>query len=266
MRGLGIFSWFGYELPLRKRLELIAAAGFESTCLWFGVEEELVATGEADRMPELARGRGLKIDNLHAPYVGCNSLWTERDADAVLTTYDAAITFCRRHHIPVTVIHVTQGSSPPAMGKAGLERVRELARRAGEKDVVLAIENCGRPDYVDFLLSECDAQSLGLCYDSSHDFLDGNRSLEILRRWGHRVVTTHFSDNHGENDDHLLPGDGTIDWGALSVSFPWETYCGPVMLEVYPTPGNRPEPASFLREAHGRAKRLAERLGEPHRG
>ena len=263
MKDLGIFSWFGYELSLPKRLELITSAGFESTCLWFGVEEELVATNEADRMPELARGLGLKIDNVHAPYIGCNSLWTERDKDAVLTTYDAAISFCHRHRLPVTVIHVTEGSSPPPMGKAGLERIRELARRAGEKDVVLAMENCGRPDYVDFLLSECDVQSLGLCYDSSHDFLKGNRSVEILKKWGHRLITTHFSDNDGENDDHLLPEDGTIDWEAVTVSFPAETYTGPVMLEVLPARGNRMEAESFLREAHGRAKRLAERLSQP---
>ncbi len=212
-------------------------------------------------MPELARGVGLKIDNVHAPYVGCNSLWMERANDAVLTAYHGAIAFCHRHLIPVTVIHVTQGSAPPPMGKAGLDRVRQLAQHAREKDVVLAIENCGRPDYVEFLLSECDVPSLGLCYDSSHDFLKGNPPVEILQKWGHRLVTTHFSDNHGENDDHLLPGDGTINWEAVTVSFPAETYTGPVMLEVLPAPGNRIEAETFLREAHGRAKRLAERLG-----
>jgi sugar phosphate isomerase/epimerase len=263
MTALGIFSWFGYALPIRKRLELIAAAGFESTCLWLGVEEELVAASEPDRMSALAHGLGLTIDNVHAPYVGCNALWTESDAHAVFATYDAAIAFCHRHRIPVTVIHVTQGSRPPPKGDAGLERIRELARRAGEKDVVLAIENCARPDYVDFLLSECDAHSLGLCYDSSHDFLNGNRSVEILKRWGHRLITTHFSDNLGEKDDHLLPGDGTIDWEGVSDGFPAKTYTGPVLLEVYPAPGNRIDAESFLREAHGRAKQLAEKLGQP---
>ena len=77
MRELGIFSWFGYELPLSERLDLIAAAGFESTCLWFGPEEKLVVSDQADQMPKLARQSGLRVDNIHVPQVGCNSLWSE---------------------------------------------------------------------------------------------------------------------------------------------------------------------------------------------
>ena len=68
MLPLGMFSWFGYSLPLEKRLEMIKQAGFDATCLWFGDEEEMVEDGLADRMPGLVRGMALYLDNVHAPF------------------------------------------------------------------------------------------------------------------------------------------------------------------------------------------------------
>lgn len=68
MRKLGIFSWFGYDLPLAERLELIAAAGFESTFLWLEPEESLVGRNQADLMPELARRQGLSRSTTYTPH------------------------------------------------------------------------------------------------------------------------------------------------------------------------------------------------------
>jgi len=261
MRDIGIFCRFGYELPLSERLELIAAAGFEATCLYLGPDEKLVATGQADQMPGLARRCGLKVDNVHAAHAGCNALWSQTEGDGVVETYDTAIAFCCRHKIPVTVIHVTHGANPPPVSQIGVQRIRGLAERAERQNVVLAIENSGRPDYVDFLLSHCDASSVGLCYDSSHDFLTGMRPTEILKQRGRRLVTTHLSDNRGEHDDHWLPGEGTIDWEQVVSCFPKATYSGPVMLEVAPGPGDQVGAEGFLHKAYARVRQIAEKLG-----
>ncbi len=51
----GIFSWFGIELPLDERLRLIKKAGFDSTSVWLGEEEELVRDGKEHLIPELVR-------------------------------------------------------------------------------------------------------------------------------------------------------------------------------------------------------------------
>ena len=62
MKGLSIFSWFSYPLPLQKRLELIKNAGFDATSLWWGDEFE-----DKNHQPEMARRLGLEIDYVHAP-------------------------------------------------------------------------------------------------------------------------------------------------------------------------------------------------------
>ena len=35
MSGIGMFSWFSYDLPIIKRLQLIKNAGFDVTSLWW---------------------------------------------------------------------------------------------------------------------------------------------------------------------------------------------------------------------------------------
>ncbi|MHC4565992.1 MAG: sugar phosphate isomerase/epimerase family protein [Planctomycetota bacterium] len=258
MREIGIFAWFGYPLPLEKRVALIAKAGFDSTCLWLGKEEELVDRGKADRMPAPAQDAGLKIDNVHASFERCNLLWSEsKEEHAIIKReYEAAISFCSKHSIGKLVIHVARGASPPPQSNEGLRILRELVSCAEDSGVILALENTTRSDYVDFIFSNLQSSHLGLCYDSSHDFLQGQSRGAILGKWGPLLVTTHLSDNKGKNDDHLLPEDGQIDWSIVADAFPAATYAGPLMLEVYPQDSSALAAEDFLHIAYERAVRL----------
>jgi sugar phosphate isomerase/epimerase len=205
-----MYAWFGYRLPLEQRLTLIAQAGFSTTCLWFGDDEELFAGGMADKMPVLARQAGLSVDNIHAPFADCNAIWSESKESVVsiVDQYTMALMFCRKYDIPILVVHVSKGSSPPPPTQSGLRALGELVARAGELGVVLVIENTRSPLHVDFVFTGIESRHLGLCYDSSHDFISGHSSCTLLKKWGGRLVTTHLSDNNGTNDDHYLPGDG----------------------------------------------------------
>jgi len=198
MRELRIFSWFGYELPLRERLALIAAAGFEATFLWLGPDQPWCLRDGGTRCPNWPGTRGSKS------------------------------TTC--------MLRRTLATAYGRRGAKGIERIRELVDLANAKGVQVAVENGGRPDYADYIFSECQDASLGFCYDSSHDLLKGNPPTEILRKWGHRLLSVHLSDNKGQHDDHLLPGEGSMGREAFAESFPSETYAGPVMLEARPDP------------------------------
>lgn len=262
MRDLGIFAWFGYELPLSERLKLIADAGFTSTCLWLGPEEELVRANKTAEMVILAKSVGLTIDNVHAPYTHCNGLWMDASggADRVIADYTSALEFCAEFEIPNCVVHITRGTNPPPKGDFGLRIIKDLLLRAEALDVILAVENTGRPDHLDFLFSNVESRHLGFCYDSSHDFLPGKSHGEILKRWGGLLETTHFSDNCGEMDDHALPGDGTIDWEIINTCFPIEHYQGVILLEVVPQNPGEVDPPAFLCAAYERAEQIRKKL------
>jgi sugar phosphate isomerase/epimerase len=53
----------------------------------------------------------------------------------------------------------------------------------------------------------------GICLDLGHAHVTVGVA-EAIATLGNRIATVHVHDNHGLKDEHLWPGDGTIDWPA----------------------------------------------------
>jgi sugar phosphate isomerase/epimerase len=60
----------------------------------------------------------------------------------------------------------------------------------------------------------------------------------------------------GREDDHLLPGEGNIDFIAIASAFPFISYDGPIQLEAHPAEPETTGLESFCREAIKRARKL----------
>lgn len=56
-----------------------------------------------------------------------------------------------------------------------------------------------------------------VCLDLGHAHI-GSGVGEAIATLGSRISSVHVHDNHGAKDEHLWPGDGTIDWPAASES------------------------------------------------
>lgn len=245
---LGIFSWYGYRTPMKERMAAIVQTGFAASSVWLGRTEPMVRSGQQELIPPILRDLGLSFEYIHGAYTNCNKLWSDdaSDREIIYTDYARDIEYCGRHEIPTLVVHISKGLNPRPPGEAGLEVIACLAKRAEELGVRLAVENTRQPSHIDYILENLDSPALGFCYDSSHDFLHCEKPGEILRRWGHRLLVTHLSDNDGLTDKHWLPGKGTGDWGAIARAFPLATYRGFLTLEVLPKRGDDLPQADFL--------------------
>jgi sugar phosphate isomerase/epimerase len=259
---LGIFVWFGYRLHIGYRARIIKDAGFDVVSLWWG-DEEKANTGSLYDLPSIVRDRGLSIDNIHVPFDDCNDFWSEAESDRqnIIDRYCAWLDDCARHKIPKMVMHLTQGPNPPSPNKSGLAVIKKLVQEAEDKNVILAVENIQCIEHLEFVFSRIDSPHLAFCYDSSHDFLWSRQPCELLNKWAGRLVTTHFSDNDGQDDRHWLPNTGTIDWQKIGRSFPIETYSGPFLLELLPEQEVPKRPAEeFATAAYESACMIAEIL------
>jgi sugar phosphate isomerase/epimerase len=145
----------------------------------------------------------------------------------------------------------------------GLRAICELVARAEQLGIIVAVENTRSPLHSDFVLSGIASPHLGLCYDSSHDFISGHSPCALLKKWGNRLVTTHLSDNEGTTDDHYIPGDGRIDWKAVQAAFPSTQYSSALLLEVVPRASDGMTPQEFVRRACDAALHLRRTLGRP---
>ena len=124
------------------------------------------------------------------------------------------------------VIHVGFGTWPgPELKRAAWDRVRGaldiLAPEAQALEMVLALENGFTADFliqsagelVEFV-ENYGHPAVGICYDSGHANISGG-VIPVLETLAPHVVTMHLHDNNGREDQHLVPGEGTIDWRAL---------------------------------------------------
>ncbi len=231
MRQFSIFSWFGFPIPMEERFKLIKASGFDGVLLWWSDDHSDV-DGDKFLQPELARRCGLFIENIHTPFEGINCLWEDGIAgDDFEKKLSDCITDCFKYEIPTAVLHVSQGDNPPPPNQIGLDRLKRLVEIAERKNINIALENLRKPKYLDFVFANIQSDRLGFCYDSGHENCY-TKGTDLLSQYGSKLMALHLHDNDGTDDQHMIPGEGLIDWGNLNKKLKETCYTGPIALEV----------------------------------
>lgn len=254
-----IFSWFGYIDPLGERLKMIKESGFDSTCLWWE-DETYPKLIKVDEMPTIVRKNGLFIDNIHCPYIGINNIWSinTKERNIEIKKYKGYIDACKMHNIDRMVMHVTDEGVQITDKSIGIESIIEINKYARNNNIKVAIENTRDVDIINLLLETIPSNNLGLCYDSSHDWLMGQSKGAILEKWQERLFVTHLSDNDMSGDLHWIPMDGKVDWNYI-MPIVKQTKIENVTLELMSSKNKINEPREFLKDA---LKSLEKLMGE----
>jgi len=127
-----------------------------------------------------------------------------------------------------------------------LKNLGQIAEYAAPRDVRIALENTGlgytrEPDRLAGLIEDLGAANVGAVIDTGHRNLCGD-PVEALRVVGNHLISLHLHDNHGEEDEHLLPGRGVIDWSGVVQALRDVDYDGVFMYEL-----TRPDDLDGLR-------------------
>lgn len=147
-----------------------------------------------------------------------------------------------------------------------LRSLEELSPVAAAAGVTLALEVIPNAlstpaSLVELLESDIEATGLGICMDVGHARLMGEVVDAIEGCSGH-LVTTHLHDNRGRSDDHLVPGQGVVDWDAAMLAFQKVGYDGAWMFELAVAAERRPvlERASKARERFRSLLRIGDEM------
>lgn len=206
-----MFSWFGYFIHFEDRIKIIKEAGFDEVMISWEDELEPWAV-EKEKFPEIVRKNDLEITNIHLPFAGYNDIWEESriQIEPKLKLFKSYAKACCDFEIPTMVLHTCDlDSFEPDLDK-GKAFFSELSD-AGEKyGVNIAVENVSRQYLLEYLLDEIDAVRFGMCYDSSHDFLEEGNKGRILKKYKNRIKALHLSDNDLKVDRHWIPKEGMI--------------------------------------------------------
>lgn len=117
------------------------------------------------------------------------------------------------------------------------ESLNRVAARCCQLRIRLLLENMlahllfGRVSDMLYLLGEIKSCEVGTCLDTGHAHLAGELGLVVQKLSGHlRMV--HMNDNHGNRDEHLIPGDGGIDWPWLVSELRRHHFHGGLVIEM----------------------------------
>ncbi len=122
-----------------------------------------------------------------------------------------------------------------------VDAFHRLGDLAGEHGMRIGLENLMRRgsdtpyDILD-LLAAIEHPAIGITLDTSHANVVGLDIPTVIREFGPYLVATHISDNDGSGDQHLVPGNGNIDWVPVMEALGAVGYDGLFNLEI---PGER---------------------------
>lgn len=120
--------------------------------------------------------------------------------------------------------------------------VLRIADYAAKFGVRLAMENMKDSMWLlDRILDEVgddpETSNLGICIDTGHanQSVDAGRHpvTNYLERYAGQLCHLHLHDNHGKNDEHLLPGKGTVDWPSVRSVLKAIEFTGTAVLETH---------------------------------
>jgi len=113
--------------------------------------------------------------------------------------------------------------------------LQQVCDHAADLDMTIAVENMvnmpailGRqPEEIMGIIETVDRENLGFIFDVGHANTNGN--VEKVFALKDIMVHTHIHDNHGERDEHLPVGFGTVPWEKVLNAF--NGYSGRMVTE-----------------------------------
>jgi sugar phosphate isomerase/epimerase len=99
-----------------------------------------------------------------------------------------------------------------------LEHMGAFARPLGVHPLVEnLLSEPTTPEHLVEILKTGHLDQIGVCLDLGHAHMTVGVPAAIAT-FGERIVQVHAHDNHGIKDEHLWPGDGSIDWQAAAAA------------------------------------------------
>ena len=214
------------ELSLECQAELMKENGFTKT-FDFPHSKEV-----CEKNANLLSKYGIEYDTLHAPFAGINGIWKiGEDGDKMLSKLLDGVDKCVIVGAKTLIVHLSSGIPAPRINDIGFSRFDALMEHADKKNIKIAYEN---QRFVANIAAAMEAyDNAGFCWDVGHEgcFAFGKKYMPLF---GDRLSALHLHDNHKvfNQDEHMLPFDGKLDYDYIASAIAECKYTGTLMLEV----------------------------------
>jgi len=176
--------------------------------------------------------KGIVYTHAHAP--------GEADSDLVGRSIEAAAALGARYLVVHPVFRDGNGNeikSKTLFIQTNAKAIKKWLAKAEECGVVLLSENIlwgasSDPRIIADLVKNVGSDWFGWCFDVGHAWCCGY-SPDIIEKCSIVPMSLHIQDNDGSGDQHLIPGDGTIDFDLFISSLCKVGYLGDCVMEAH---------------------------------
>jgi len=124
---------------------------------------------------------------------------------------------------------------PDAAWSQSILGIQQVCDHAANLDMRIAVENMvnmpailgRRPEEISGIIETVDRENVGFIFDVGHANTNGN--VESFLKLKDRMIHTHVHDNHGDRDEHLPVGNGTVPWKKFALAL--KDYRGRIVTE-----------------------------------
>lgn len=212
-------------------------------------EEDLKQKAGAEKA--FAQSAGIVISQAHGPWCWPPPDGSEQERAARLEEMKKAVIITSLLGCKNLVIHpiMPYGIEDLKLKKEqetwdlNIAFFRKLAAFAKQNDVVICLENMpmrdfsiATPERILEFVKEINDEYLQICLDTGHVSVFPDLSVgDEIRRLGGYIKALHIHDNKGDDDTHLYPTKGIIDWSDFVDALEEIGYSGVLSLETAPS-------------------------------
>ena len=244
------YGVYGFEEAISR----IASQGYD--CIdyqgFVDIESDFFKLPEEEFMAEISRqmsqihAHGMEISQAHAPWR------TPRDGDPEerkrwLEAMKKAIRGtkamdCHRFVVHPLFPYMDTAEHPEEVWAMNEEFIGALADYAKEYGVTVCLENMPFPVFPIATVEHCmdmldrlGRDNLKICIDTGHaSIFKGSDVASAVRLVADRLEAVHIHDNMGKEDEHLIPGDGIINWDDFAAALKEIGFDKVISLETSP--------------------------------
>lgn len=239
---LSLSTWnylqaYGSATDLRSALRTIRAGGF-GVELWlnWSADPWLFKRPQWPQIRELCAGLpALSAHSALTQRFSLETLYEEMDLCAYLGA-DPLVCHPRTLGLDVGTLAARWDMQ---LNEEDIARIADILEQAAARSLRLSLEN-GPPDLLTHVLEQMADHPahdyLGICIDTGHANMHSrlyeSPAPQLIRRFRSRLIHLHLHDNHGERDEHLVPGQGTIGWPSVFEELIQSGYTGQMVFEL----------------------------------
>jgi sugar phosphate isomerase/epimerase len=270
---IGLSTGCFFETPIFDALETIRNGGFSTIEICsYPAHLDVRDEDQVRRAGRMIQDLGLEPFSFHAPFaddIDITALDEGRQKYSLQTILQAA-----RAAAVIEVQHFVIHPGPEEEGRPPAQdhlrrlenaanALTEVARFCSDHGMTLILENMlphllfGRTSDLLWIMGAIEAPNVGICLDTGHANLAGDLYTVMHKLSGH-LHMIHASDNNGNGDDHLPPGQGGIDWKRFIQRLTGGGFNGGCILEISAKTASTPD--GILKAARQARKHLRDIL------